>query len=208
MTCPTALDNVYVGVLIIAGSPGEQRRRRTGLFIMTGLARKSGRRGGGGECSAGGSVRHTEDKCDDGVEEHGGANITRRPREAQLLRVAKGCLWKCLPSGCFAVATSHWLHCTTVHTHASFSARSLDKHKAAGAVCMWSTTCPPSTPQHCSLGHVCMQKFFWQSFNGNACAFHQIACFCTNMLINQSRGSNKVHLGMWTRSGRFCWSSS
>lgn len=26
----------------------------------------------GRECSAGGSVRHTEDMCDDGVEEHGG----------------------------------------------------------------------------------------------------------------------------------------
>lgn len=125
MTCPTALDNVYVGVLIVAGSPGEQRQQRTGLFIMTGLARKSGGNALLGEVS---DTRRTSMMTE---WRNTGANITRRPWETRLLRTPKGCLWKCLPSGCFAVTTWDG-YIVPLCTH-FFLCKGLDKHKAAGA---------------------------------------------------------------------------
>lgn len=122
---------------------------------MTGLARKSGGNALLGEVS---DTWRTSAMTE---WRNTGANITRRPWETQLLGTRKGCLWKCLPSGCFAVTT--WGgYIVPLCTHFVLC-KSLDKHKAARAGFMGSVTLPPSTQPYCS--RACWQAaIIWKIF--------------------------------------------
>lgn len=149
MTCPTALDNAYVGVLIGTGSPGEQRQRRTRLFIKTGLARKSGgvlgevsdtrrtcvmtewRNTGANQISLDGPGKHNFG----GGEKAVCGDVCQV--DASLLPLGMANLYRC--------------------AHTCFSAKVWTSKKLQGQG-VRSITCPPSTLLHCSQPKSLLQR--------------------------------------------------